>query len=128
MTPLTLLQVAFGSALGGVARYLATLTAVWWLGTSSGHIIATAAINILGSFAIGLAYGLSRDDFTRHFIGIGFLGGFTTFSSFSAQTLELMQNERVGAALTNVGASVALSLLAVWAGWACAQILRPRMP
>jgi CrcB protein len=124
--PISILAVALGSALGGVTRFLVTGLGEWWLGTGSGSILATVAINIVGSFFIGLTYGLTDRQLARHFIGVGILGGFTTFSSFSAQTLFLLQEQppRVGAALLNVGASVALCLLGCWAGWACAQLLK----
>jgi fluoride exporter len=110
---MTLLYVALGGALGSVLRF--------WLGGAVGeragaHFWGTLAVNVIGSFVIGICAATRPGDFTRHFVMIGILGGFTTFSSFSLQTLELFQRGSVGLALANVGLSIALCLLGVWLG------------
>lgn len=105
--------IALGGALGSVLRFwTATLVgekagAPWW---------GTLAVNIIGSFVIGLAATWRDQDFTRNFVMVGVLGGFTTFSAFSLQTLDLFRAGQTGAALLNVGLSLAACLLAVWAG------------
>jgi CrcB protein len=127
VSPLTLALVALGSAIGGVLRYLISFAGEWWLPASlgaPGATIATTVINITGSFAIGMTYGLTDGAIARHFVAVGILGGYTTFSSFSMQTLNLINDGRIVAASVNVIASVVLSLLAVWAGYTLAQAVR----
>jgi len=110
--------VLLGSALGGLARYWLAILVGWLLGPSFPW--GTLLINVLGSIAIGAA-GAATDAREhaafRAFVMVGICGGFTTFSSFSLQTFELLQTGRVGAALGYAGLSFALCLLAVWAGW-----------
>ena len=84
----------------------------------------TILINILGSFIIGFFGALTTSDgrFTAHpdaraFVMIGICGGFTTFSSFSLQTLDLARDGKLGAAFANIALSVVLCLLAVTAGY-----------
>ncbi len=122
------LWVAIGSALGGVARY-------WCSGLVAEHVgetfpWGTIAVNVVGSFLIGLIATLSAPDGrlflsgeARQFIMIGILGGYTTFSSFSLQTLALMRDGEWLRAGANVGLSVALCLLAVWLGHLAAASL-----
>ena len=112
------LWVIAGSALGGLARYWLAILVGWALGPAFPW--GTLLINIAGSFLIGLAGSAThpRDHAAfRAFVMVGICGGFTTFSSFSLQTLEMMQNGRAGPALAYVGLSVAICLVAVWAGW-----------
>ena len=85
---------------------------------------ATLGINVLGSFVIGLAAAIAADGragdaaWVRPFVMVGLCGGFTTFSAFSLQTVELLQGGEVGWALAYALGSVALCLLATWAGLA----------
>lgn len=116
------LWIAIGGALGSVARFAST---EWvQLRWPSAFPWGTLLVNVLGSFIIGMLAAVSESNrwqiplVARQFLMIGILGGYTTFSSFSLQTLLLM---RSGAALTaglNVLASVALCLLAAWCGFA----------
>jgi CrcB protein len=85
----------------------------------------TLVVNISGSFVIGLfaalvapAGPLPGDLTARQFVIIGLCGGYTTFSSFSLQTLSLARDGEWARALGNIAASVALCLIAVWAGFA----------
>ena len=123
------LWIALGGALGSVLRYwLAGLTAKWFeamLGAPhSMAFLGTMFVNISGSFAIGLIAALGPIPFTRQLFMIGLLGGYTTFSSFSLQTLELAHEGRWLHAGGNVLLSVALSLAAVWLGHACGAAMR----
>jgi fluoride exporter len=120
---LTYLWVALGSALGGVARY--------WCSGFFARLIGetfpwgTVIVNVVGSFIIGFVATLTAPDGrflvpsdARVFVMVGFCGGFTTFSSFSIQTLTLAREGEWLWAGTNVVASVVLCLLAVWLGHA----------
>lgn len=116
---MNLLVVALGSALGGVLRYAATLglNAVALRGWPWG----TFAVNVVGSFLIGLLYVViveraGAGDTLRLFAMVGVLGGFTTFSSFSLETLVLLEQGEIARATAYVGASVVLCLAAAYAG------------
>ena len=109
----TLSQVALGGAVGSVLRY-ATVT-------SLGAPIGTALVNVLGSFLIGILYiALSKTTLSPLLI-TGALGGFTTFSAFSLDTLKLWQSGQIAQAAAYMLASVALSLIAVALGAALAR-------
>lgn len=116
------LLVAFGSALGGMARLGCTLLAERALGAAFPY--GTVLINILGSFLIGFAFTLTDEQTGRFATGpefrlffmTGICGGYTTFSSFSLQTLTLLRNDHALAAGANVLLSVAFCLLATWLG------------
>ena len=115
------LWVALGSALGGVLRFwLSALVA-----TRLGHAhLGTVFVNVTGSFVIGFLAALGPAPFTRQLFMIGLLGGYTTFSSFSLQTLELAHEGRWLEAGNNVALSVILSLAAVWLGHLCGALVR----
>jgi len=112
--------VGAGGALGSISRYLLGA----WIQTVSRSIhfpYATLAVNIIGCFVIGFLAQLveSRGLFTsesRAFVFIGILGGFTTFSSFGNETVNLARDGQMLGALINVGANVILGLFAVWLG------------
>ena len=122
------LAVAVGSALGGVARYgLSGLVA-----RSFGETFpwGTLLVNVIGSFLIGFVATLTGPDgrllvspVTRQFWMPGIFGGFTTFSSFSLQTLTLAQDGEWARAGANVGLSVVLCLVGVWLGAVLAAAL-----
>ena len=110
--------VIAGSAIGGLARYWLAIVVAWLLGPAFPW--GTLLINVTGSFVIGLAGSMTdaREHAAfRAFLMVGICGGFTTFSSFSLQTFELMEAGRSGAALGYIALSVGLCLAAVWAGW-----------
>ncbi len=116
----TCLIVMAGGALGTLARYLASLVAI---PISARLPWGTILVNISGSFLIGLfgtltlasgRYPVSEN--WRLFVMIGICGGYTTFSSFSLQTLDLLRSGAPGRAAINVVASVVLCLVAVALG------------
>ena len=120
--------VAIGGALGSVARYAVSLGTVRWLGV--GFPWGTLLVNVAGSFAIGLLAALVAADGrpllgadARAFLLVGVLGGFTTFSSFSLETLELVRGGALGAAALNVALSIVLCLTGAWLGFASAGLL-----
>jgi CrcB protein len=112
------LAVMVGGALGSVARYGVGLAAARAMG--QGFPWGTVLINIVGSFVIGLFASLSvrgsLSDVSRAFVMVGLCGGFTTFSAFSLQTIELLRAGYGGRAMLNVAASVLLCLAATALG------------
>jgi fluoride exporter len=133
---MTYFLIAIGSALGGMARYWAALAVA--AATGSAFPWGTMAVNVIGSALIGSAMGamepgsrwqvsMAARDFVNQFFMIGVLGGFTTFSSFSLQTLTLMREQQWMQAGTNVLMSVVLCLLAVAVGyWLATTLLQAR--
>ncbi len=125
----TCLIVMVGGALGTLARYLISVMA---LPFSRDLPWGTIAINIAGSFIIGffgtltLAHGrFPASDNTRLFVMVGLCGGFTTFSSFSLQTLDLLRNGALMRAGLNIILSAVLCVCAVAAGHFVASYLNP---
>ncbi len=118
------LYVFAGGGLGAVCRYLATTGIGAKLGQS--FPFGTLFVNVLGSFLIAIVIGLLipmaksssiPPEPVRLLFVVGFLGGFTTFSSFSMETLTLFQNGNLLPAITNVCANTLLSIFAAGAGW-----------
>jgi fluoride exporter len=120
--------VMLGSALGGGMRYLLS-------GLAAAHIgetfpFGTLIVNVTGSFVIGFFATLTGPDGrvfvsteTRQFVMTGICGGYTTFSSFSLQTLNLARDDEMGLVGANVVLSVVFCLLAVWVGHIAASAL-----
>lgn len=118
------LWIALGGAIGSVGRYwLSGLVADKF---GSAFPWGTLAVNVIGSFIIGLLGGLAvpqgrLDPQSRAFITLflmtGVCGGFTTFSSFSLQTLNLLRDREWYYAGGNILLSVVLCMVAVWLGW-----------
>ena len=109
----------FGGGLGALARF--------WMSTSINERFAgqipygTLAVNVVGSFLMGflamwLVEHLSLNPLIRLAVFVGFLGAFTTFSTFSMETLNLFESGLAGRALLNMLLNVMLSVLAVWLG------------
>ena len=120
--------IAVGSALGGMARY--ALSGVVASAYGETFPLGTLVINILGSFIIGFFATLTGPDgrvlaspATRQFVMTGLCGGFTTFSSFSLQTLNLARDGDFFRASANIVLSVALCLLFVWFGYIAAAAI-----
>ena len=123
---MTALYVALGGALGSLLRYWCSGLIARSLGET--FPFGTRAVNVTGSLLIGLVAVLSGPDGRplvgpegRALIMVGLLGGFTTFSAFSLQTLALMQDGEWLLAAANIGLSVLLCLLGVWLGVALGQ-------
>jgi len=115
-----IILVGFGGFIGSVLRYLLS-GYVQGSTKSLDFPYGTLAVNVIGCFVIGFLAQLAegRGVFTseaRTFVFIGILGGFTTFSSFGNETLNLARDSQMINALMNVGANVILGLLAVWLG------------
>ncbi|MFZ0524609.1 MAG: fluoride efflux transporter CrcB [Xanthobacteraceae bacterium] len=113
--------VALGGAIGTTGRY--------WLSGAAARLFGetfpwgTLIINVTGSFVIGFFFMLTGPDGRfyvgsniRQFVLVGICGGYTTFSSFSLQTLNLMNDGEWFRAGANIGLSLVLCLMAVWAG------------
>ena len=85
----------------------------------------TLAVNVVGSLLMGLLIGLlaANQDTQRLLLGVGFLGGFTTFSAFSLDAVQLAQSGRVGLAAAYIGLSVAVSIAALLLGLLLARTL-----
>jgi fluoride exporter len=120
--------IAIGSALGGVARYWCSGVVARLVGET--FPCGTLVVNVVGSFIIGFFATITAPDgrifastTTRQFVMIGLCGGYTTFSSFSIQTLQLLQDGEWLPAGANIAGSVILCLVAVWLGYALAAAL-----
>lgn len=124
------LLIALGSAIGGVARY-------WASGVIENRIgqafpWGTLFVNVTGSFIIGFLASISAPEsrfflspHVRGFLMIGVCGGYTTFSSFSLQTLNLARDKEWLYAGVNTILTLLLCLLSVWLGGSLAQAINP---
>lgn len=119
------LWVFAAGGLGSVARYLVGQWAIQSIGPSFPY--GTMLVNLAGCFAIGvsaqLASAASWGPELRAAVVAGFLGGFTTYSSFNHETLTLLANGSTAAALVNIGLTIAGGLAAGWLGLAAARLV-----
>jgi CrcB protein len=116
---MTYLAISIGAVLGANLRFLLGRAIAERAGTA--FPIGTLVINVTGSFLIGLLLVLVTErvvapPWVRPMIAIGFLGSYTTFSSFSYETLALVQNGAWGPAVLNIALSVSASLVGVFLG------------
>lgn len=123
---MTYLIIGIGGFLGANARYLLGGWIAERYGTSFPY--GTMVINMSGSFVIGFFLVLISERFIIHpnwrlFFAIGFLGAYTTFSTFSFETFALIQQRSFFLALTNMAGSIVLGQLAVVAGMILARLL-----
>lgn len=115
----TILFIAIGGGIGSVTRYL---TSVWAAGKFGvGFPYGTLLVNVVGCYLIGLFMVLSTERFVlsthwRLLITSGFLGGLTTFSSFSYETLKLVEESSFLPAIQNIAANLFTGLAATWFG------------
>ena len=119
-------MVGLGGALGSLARH-GLNHLIHQRNLSSTFPLGIFAINVIGSILIGIIGGLivsgrwTASLEARTFVMVGLLGGFTTFSSFSFDTLALVREGHMGQAVWNVAGQVGLSLIGVWAGYRIAS-------
>ncbi len=114
-----LFAIAAGGSIGAVMRYLVSTGVHSWFG--KGFPYGTLVVNVLGSLAMGLLYELflqrmSVSPEIRAVLLVGFLGAFTTFSTFSIETINLIEQGDLLKAMLNILASVVLCVLAAWCG------------
>lgn len=122
----TLLYIALGGGLGSVLRYLTSLVMNKYC--TSVFPYATFVTNVLGCLLIGLFFGylekqqaISQD--LKFFLITGFCGGYTTFSTFSYENLQLLQTNQMLTAFLYISLSVFLGLMATWFGLILAKAL-----
>ena len=124
---LKILMVGLGGAGGSILRYLAS-GYVQQLLNSATFPYGTLVVNVLGCLIIGFlselaeAHGMFTPE-TRALVLIGMLGGFTTFSTFGNESMNLLRDGESALALINIGASILFGLAAVWLGRTAAYTL-----
>ncbi len=119
------LAVAVGGAAGSVLRYGAGRLAINYFGPAS--VVATFAVNVSGSFALGLFYALAAERTSlpveiRALIGIGLIGGYTTFSTFSFETVRLLETGELTRAAASVLGNLILGLASAYLGMLMARL------
>ncbi len=119
---LNILVVFIGGGLGSVSRFFVSAAFIAQFGSTIPFPYATLLINVVGSLLIGVFVQLASDNLGllsaegRLFFAVGFCGGFTTFSTFSLETLALLQSGRFGAAAAYISASLVLCIVGTAAG------------
>ena len=121
-----LLLVGVGGFIGSIARFLVQKLNLNWQVLSIP--MGTLTVNVLGSLLIGFIIGVSGKSeiispSLRLFLMVGICGGFTTFSSFTAENMTLMQNGQFATVLIYTGLSILLGFLAVYLGYSLSNIL-----
>jgi CrcB protein len=126
MTMTGWIAIALGGALGALSRFAMSHQVYQWFGRDFAW--GTLSVNVIGSFFMGLLallfvekVGLSTE--LRAFILIGFLGSFTTFSTFSYETMQYLEVGEISKALANIVVSVLICVIAVWLGMLAAKQL-----
>jgi CrcB protein len=120
-----ILLIGAGGFIGSVLRYLIGGMIQQY---ARSFPLGTLTVNVIGCFVIGLlaqigeSRGLFSDE-SRAFIFIGILGGFTTFSAFGNETINLMRNDQLINTVINIGGNIILGLLAVWLGRISANLI-----
>ena len=112
-----LLLVGLGGSIGSMVRFL-----VWYFFKSPQFPVSTLLVNIVGSLVIGMVIGLSIKDpgFSNNwklFLATGICGGFTTFSAFSAENLQLMQDGKTFLSMVYITISIIAGIAATWLGF-----------
>ena len=120
------LMVAVGGGIGATTRYLVSTWAAEKFGTNFPY--GTLIVNVVGCFIIGLFMTLVTERFIvspywRLFVTVGFVGGLTTFSSYSYETLKLLQDANIVMALYNLMGNVIIGFFATWLGISLARFI-----
>lgn len=122
-----LLIGAFGGG-GAIIRYMVSTGSVRWFG--DGFPVGTLIVNVAGCFLLGVLYQLSAwgsiPNEWRQPLGIGFLGGLTTFSTFGYETIAALEKGKWHVAGGNVALNLFLGLTAVWLGFVLTRMLAPQ--
>ncbi len=123
---LNLFIIGCGGFLGAISRFLVSELVYTFIG--AGMPYGTLAVNLSGSFLLGIVaqIGLSGNLLPasiNSFVGIGFLGAFTTFSTFSVQTLELLESGSLLKAFLNIFLNITLCLIGAWGGFSAGRFL-----
>ena len=122
---MNVLLVALGGSIGAVARYgLAGLVQRF---TTPYFPFGTFVVNVSGCFVFGILAGVAEHRFAlgpeaRAFLLIGILGGFTTFSSFTYETFQLLRDAEIMRASLNAGGQLVVGLIALWLGFVLARL------
>lgn len=118
--------VGLGGFLGSVCRY--GLSGLLYRVLGDRFPYGTLAVNIIGCFTIGLLMAMFEERWLvqpniRLFVTIGILGGFTTFSTFSYETIEMLRGGNLSMGIINIAGSIVFCLCATWAGAATGKLL-----
>lgn len=121
-----MLVIALGGALGAVSRYAVIGLTTEWFGKSFPY--GTLLVNVLGSFVMGILYVLFVQKMQlspeyKAMLTVGFLGAFTTFSTFSLEAFSYINQGLIVSAMTYILSSVILCIIAVWAGVSVAKLI-----
>lgn len=123
---MNILVIALGGSIGAVLRFVVSTATYNWLGKAFPY--GTLMVNVLGSLLMGFLFVWLTERSAwpaevRSLLLVGFLGAFTTFSTFSMDTLNLIQGGEAGKALLNIVISVLLCIAAAWLGlWGARQL------
>ena len=123
---LQVIAIACGGALGALSRYFVIGLVTEWLGKD--FPFGTLFVNVLGSFLIGILYvvvvlKMHVSPELKSILVVGFLGAFTTFSTFSLEAFNFISQGLLLSAVTYILSSVILCILAVWAGVSLAKLI-----
>jgi CrcB protein len=122
---MTYLAVAFGGALGAMSRFFVYNA---FIRSNSTYPWATFTVNVVGSFLIGMAFVLITErmemgPYWRGVVTVGFLGAFTTFSTFSMDVIGLLEQGEITRAILYVLSSVVVCIIAAWLGLTLAKVV-----
>jgi CrcB protein len=123
---LRIIAVAIGGSIGSTARYLVSVWAAERFGADFPY--GTLIVNVVGCFIIGIFMTLTTERFIvnpywRLLITVGFVGGLTTFSSFSYETFRVLEDSNMIMALYNIGLNLLLGFAATWIGIGVARLI-----